>query len=109
MLEILVEGVQWWYRPGMVAGVLEIPVEVVLGTLRGVVVVAHWWYRPEMVVVALEIQMEAVPGTLREVGAPEFLEVVEVLKIQSSLVVGEERSSGCGLVQYTWCRWSWCL
>ena len=43
------------------------------------------------------MEVEAVPETLMGVAAPEILEV------------GEERSCGCGPVQYTWCRWSWYL
>ncbi len=100
---------------------------MVLGTLMGVgapenlklVVVGVVPWILKMVVVVLEIPREVgapeflkvvvVLEILREVGASEFLKVVVVLEIQSSSVVREERSYGCELVQYTWCRWSWCL
>ena len=59
----------------------EILVEAVLETLMEVEAV------PETL-----MEGEAVPETLMGVAAQEILEV------------GEERSSGCGPVQYTWCR-----
>ena len=110
----LEELAHWWWRPGM-GVVVEILVEVVPETLMGVGVPEFLEAVVEIqsslvVVVALEIPMEGAPGTRRGVGAPGFLEAV-VVEFQSSevVVVGEERPSGCGLVQHTWCRWSWCL
>lgn len=100
-------------------------VEVVPETLM---VVGARAFLEAVVGIQSSLAVEVVPETLMAVGAREFLEaalgslsslavevvpktlMVVVVEIQSSVVVEEEEHpSRCGLVQHTWCRWSWCL